>query len=112
MDGTAILVTRDGMGSSDIELQHRLITTYLQLLLDNGLLPGAVCFYTDGVRLVTEGSPVLDLLARLEERGVRLIVCQTCLNHLGLADRLRVGVVGGMGDIVAAQAKAAKVITI
>jgi intracellular sulfur oxidation DsrE/DsrF family protein len=112
MDDTVLLITRNGMGSAEVELQHRLLTNYLRLLLENGTLPGAICFYTDGVRLVTEGSPVLELLRQLEAKGVHLIVCQTCINYFALADRVRAGVVGGMGDILAAQAKAAKVITL
>jgi hypothetical protein len=112
MQDTVLLITRNGMGSADAELQHKLIATYLRLLLDNGSPPGAICFYTEGVRLVVEGSPVLDLLHRLEQAGAHLIVCRTCLDYFALADRLRAGVVGGMGDILAAQAKAAKVITL
>jgi hypothetical protein len=112
MNDTVVLITRNGMGSGETELQQKLVVTYLKLLLENGTLPGAICFYTDGVRLVVEDSPALDPLRQLEERGVHLIVCQTCIHYYALADRVRVGVVGGMGDILAAQAKAAKVITL
>ncbi len=89
-----------------------LAITFLTLLLEGDQLPRAICFYTEGVKLVSEGSPVLDLLQALEARRVPLIVCQTCLNHFQLADKLKAGLVGGMGDIIAAQAKAAKVITL
>ncbi|MBN1563046.1 MAG: hypothetical protein JXA10_04360 [Anaerolineae bacterium] len=41
-----------------------------------------------------------------------LIVCNTCLNYLQLADQRQVGLAGGMGDIIGAQWKAGKVITI
>ena len=109
---TVVLVTRRGMGHGDPELQLELFRKYLKLLAGNGTLPGAICFYTDGVRLVVEGSPVLEDLRAVERAGTHLIVCQTCLIHYGLTDSLRVGIVGGMGDIVAAQAKAAKVISI
>ena len=112
MNDTVVLITGNGMGSGETELQQRLVVTYLELLLENGTLPGAICFYTDGVRLVVQGSPALDPLRQLEARGVHLIVCQTCVNYYSLADRVQVGVVGGMGDILAAQAKAAKVITL
>ena len=112
MNDTVVLITRNGMGSGETELQQRLVVTYLKLLLENGTLPGAICFYTDGVRLVVQGSPALEPLRQIEERGVHLIVCQTCVNYYSLADRVQVGVVGGMGDILAAQAKAAKVITL
>jgi sulfur relay (sulfurtransferase) complex TusBCD TusD component (DsrE family) len=112
MDDSVILITRNGMGSAEVELQQRLIATYLQVLLENGTLPGAICFYTDGVRLVIDGSPVLELLHQLEKKGVHLIVCKTCIDYFSIADRVRVGIIGGMGDILAAQAKAAKVITL
>jgi hypothetical protein len=112
MKDTVIVITRNGMGSAEPDLQRKLLGTYLTLLLENGTLPGAICFYTDGVRAVIEGSPVLDQLHELDRRGVHLIICQTCINYFGLADRVRAGLVGGMGDILAAQSAAAKVITL
>jgi sulfur relay (sulfurtransferase) complex TusBCD TusD component (DsrE family) len=109
---TVILVTRDGMGTADTTLQHRLLRTYLTLLIEGNLLPAAICFYTEGVRLVAEGSPVLDLLKTLESKGVQLIVCSTCLNYFGLTGDVRVGIVGGMPDMIEMQMRAEKVITI
>jgi selenium metabolism protein YedF len=111
-DPITILVTNEGMGKGDLQLQQKLIATYLRLLDENNVLPNAICFYTDGVKLVVEGSPVLEVLRSLEEKGVWLVVCQTCLNHYGLADKVQVGIVGGMTDIIEAQWKADKVITI
>ena len=109
---TIILVTREGMGSADAALQHKLLDTYLKLLMENNTLPAAICFYTDGVKLVVEGSPLLERLTQIEQKGVRLIICSTCLNYFGLAEKVRVGIVGGMSDIVEAQGKASKVITL
>jgi sulfur relay (sulfurtransferase) complex TusBCD TusD component (DsrE family) len=108
----AVMITRSGMGSADAELEHKLMRTWLKVIAENGQLPGALCFYTDGVKLAVEGSPVLEELRRLEAAGVHLILCKTCLDHFGLADQVAVGIVGGMGDIVAAQLDAAKVITL
>jgi hypothetical protein len=55
-----VLINNNGMGRGDIELQHKLIGTYFRLLIENKYLPAAICFYTDGVRLVIDGSPVLE----------------------------------------------------
>ncbi len=107
-----ILITRNGMGEADQTLQHKLIGTYLKLLDDHDILPGAICFYTEGVHLVVDGSPVLETLRSLENKGVRLILCSTCLNYFNLTGQVRVGIVGGMGDILEAQRQAAKVITL
>jgi len=100
------------MGSAEPALQEKLLDTYLKLLLEHSPLPAAICFYTDGVKLVVEGSPLLERLAEVEGRGVRLIICSTCLNYFGLTDKVRVGIMGGMPDIIEAQANAGKVITL
>lgn len=39
-----------------------------------------------------------------------MIVCRTCLEYFGLLDRVQVGTVGGMPDIIAALWAANKVI--
>jgi len=109
---TIILITREGMGSAEVTLQYKLLDTYLNLLMENNSLPAAICFYTDGVKLVVEGSPLLERLSQIEQRGVRLIICSTCLNYFGLSEKVRVGIVGGMPDIIEAQGNAEKVITL
>ena len=71
-----------------------------------------ICFYTEGVKLAVSGSPVLDQLKALEEKGVHLILCGTCLEHYNLTDKVQVGIMGGMTDIIEAQFRASKVISI
>jgi len=112
MQNTVILIPNNGMGQADAQLRHMLIAKYFDLLLAGGELPNSICFYTEGVKLTVEGSPVLAQLAALEQKGVRLIICSTCLNFFGLADQVKVGIVGGMGDILEAQTRAEKVITL
>ena len=112
MENTVILIRNNGMGNADENLQQLLFGKYLELLLQNENLPAALCFYTDGVKLVCEGSPVINQLHNLENHGVRLIVCSTCLDYYQLTAKVQAGIVGGMGDILEAQTKAEKVITI
>ena len=109
---TVLLITRNGMGYAEPALQQKLITTYLKLLDENNILPAAICFYTNGVRLAVEGSPVIDSLKSLEAKGVNLILCSTCLNYYNLTDQVQVGIVGGMPDIIEAQRRAGKVISL
>jgi intracellular sulfur oxidation DsrE/DsrF family protein len=108
-----IVFNRDGMGDSeDQSLRETLTKTFLNLISQMDSLPRAICFYTDGVRLACEGSPVLDELTALEQKGVRLVLCQTCLNAYRMTDQVRVGIVGGMGDIITAMWQADKVIAL
>lgn len=109
---TVILVTRNGMGETTPELQQTLVAKYFQILLDDRKVPAAVCFYADGVRLACDGSPLLDTLQALEDQGAQLLVCTTCLTALNLIEQRRVGLAGSMADIIEAQWRADKVITI
>jgi hypothetical protein len=109
---TVIIVHSNGMGVAEEPLQQKLLNTYLTMLGDNEFIPGAICFYGDGVKMAVEGSPVVDLLRKLEAKGTHLIICTTCLRYYGLEDRVAVGIVGGMHDILLAQWMADKVITL
>jgi intracellular sulfur oxidation DsrE/DsrF family protein len=109
---TVLLITRNGMGDADPELQTKLIQTYFKLIDDSGTIPAVICFYAAGVQLAVEGSPVLTSLQSLENKGVRLILCNTCLNYYNLLDKVAVGITGGMTDIIEAQRRAGKVITL
>ncbi len=109
---TVIVVNNDGIGTVEEPLRHKLIELYLKMMIENELYPGAICFYASGVKLVVDGSPVLDLLKTLESKGVHLISCLTCLQYLNLKERVAVGIQGGMSDILLAQWMAGKVITL
>ncbi len=107
-----ILVTGDGMGQTDQELGHKLLKTYFHLLGEAEIHPGAICFYAAGVKMAVDGSPVLEELKVLENAGVPIILCGTCLNHYQLGEKIAVGIQGGMTDIIEAQFRADKVITL
>jgi intracellular sulfur oxidation DsrE/DsrF family protein len=109
---TVVLINRNGMGEAEPELQTKLIQTYFKLIDEADTLPAVICFYAEGVHLVVNESPVLEPLRSLEDKGVRLIICNTCLNFYELTDDVAVGITGGMTDIIEAQRRAGKVITL
>lgn len=109
---TVYLFTRNGLGHAAADLQLALVKKFLALTLESGQLPGKLLFYTDGVRLACQGSPVLEELQQLESAGVELVLCKTCLDSFGMLDQVQVGVVGGMGDILETLQKAEKVVSL
>ncbi len=111
--GIVLVFKTNGMGISETQpLKEKLAQTFLTLAAQMEPLPSVICFYTDGVKLACQGSAVLEELAALEQNGVRLILCQTCLDTFGLSDQVRVGIVGGMGDIITAMWQADKLIMV
>ena len=76
-----VFAGRDVIGEGDAELGHSLIKMFFYTLSEKADLPSAILFMNHGVRLVTENQQTIEHLKVLEQRGVRLIVCGTCLNY-------------------------------
>ena len=109
---TVLLFTRNGLGDAPEGLRQTLVVKFLSLLAQAEDKPSQILFYADGVKLVCEGSLVVNWLKMLEENGVELMVCSTCLEFFGLTDELRVGKIGGMPGILAALQESDKVISL
>lgn len=107
-----IQLTQNGMGAGDSDLGHLLLKNYLNLLAEEEQLPRVIAFYNAGVQLICSGSPVLAELQQLEQRGVRLMACKTCLKHFDLLDKMETGIAGTMMDIIELQKVADKVINL
>jgi intracellular sulfur oxidation DsrE/DsrF family protein len=115
MKKVVILVTHEGLGQVDSGDRHfsmEMFDRFCHALESQAARPTAICFYTDGVKLVCEGSPALLGLQLLQGMGVRLLVCRTCLEHFQMTDKVKVGEVRGMNEIVALLCDADSVITV
>jgi len=105
-----VCVSSEGMGRGDDELGATLMAAFLDTLSQfKGELSHAI-FLNAGAKLAVEGSPVLEQLRQLEEVGVRVLVCGTCLNHFGIKEKLAVGSVSNMYAIIETLSKAGRII--
>ena len=102
----AVVVSSDKMGEGSEELGHVLIKAFFFALTQQDELPGSIIFYNGGVNLSCEGSPILEDLRKLAAEGVSVISCGTCLNFYGLKEKLAVGEISNMYEIVERQEKA------
>jgi hypothetical protein len=66
----------------------------------------------NGVKLAIDDSQVLPELKELEQGGLPILVCGTCLDHFDLLHRKQVGETTNMLDVVTAMQLADKVINI
>ena len=105
-----VAIGANKMGEGNDELGQALIKAFVFALTQQDELPGTVIFYNGGVNLSCEGSPVLEDLQKLVDEGVSVISCGTCLNFYGLKEKLAVGEVSNMYEIVERQRKADLVI--
>jgi len=109
---TVVLFAADTMGRGAEELGSILVRSFLHTLNEVEPRPGALIFLNSGVRLVVEGSPVLEDLRALADRGVQLLACGTCLGYYELKEKVAVGTVSNMYTIAETLLGAGKVIAL
>ncbi len=105
-----VFITTDRLGTGDEQLGAILMKAFLNTLWDASSRPTKIMFINDGVRLTTEDSEVLDVLQLLENEGVEIFSCGTCLEFYGIKDKLEVGQVTNMYDTVDSLLSAGKII--
>jgi selenium metabolism protein YedF len=86
-----LLIQAEGLGRGSDELGQLLMTNFLRLLAEGEDKPATIAFWNTGVRLVCEGSWALAHLKALEEQGVTILACATCLDFFELTDKQKVG---------------------
>lgn len=90
----------DKMGQGEETLGRILMKSFIYTLSESTPHPTKIVFYNSGVFLTTEGSPVIEELQALENQGVELISCGTCLDYYEIKDKLIVGEISNMYTIL------------
>lgn len=110
ISNTVVVISSDKMGEGNDELGQVLIKGFIYALSELETLPQTILFYNGGAKITTEDSPSLEDLKELEKQGVYIYTCGTCLDYYNLKDKLAVGQVTNMYNIVEILASAEKVI--
>jgi selenium metabolism protein YedF len=107
-----LVISSDTLGRGDAELGNILIRAFFHTLGEVEPLPQTIIFFNAGVKLACEGSPALDDLQALENNGIEMLVCGTCLDYFELKDKLVAGQVSNMYDIAESMLTAGKVVNL
>ena len=110
--GSVVVVGGDSLGRGDDTLGASLMKMFIYTLAELDEPPSAVLFYNSGVKLTTQNAPTIPDLELLALRGCQILSCGACLNFYGLEDKLAVGEVTNMLNIVELQNTAIRVITV
>ncbi len=107
-----VMIASEQMGKGDDELGSKLIKNFIKTLKEMGEDLWRLVFVNGGVKFTIDGSDILPDIKELEENGVHILVCGTCLNHFKLLERKKVGETTNMLDIVTSMQLAEKVINL
>lgn len=97
---TVVAIASNQMGVGEEALGKTLLKGFLYALTQQDVLPDTILFYNGGASISCEESDSLEDLKWLEQQGVEIITCGTCLNFYGIAEKLAVGKVTNMYEIV------------
>ena len=100
MGNKVLVLSSEGVGKGDEALGKILMPSFLRVLGQSPDKPKTIICWNTGVSLMTEDSPSLAELKWLEEEGVEILACRTCVDRLGLADKLAVGKASAMEHFV------------
>jgi hypothetical protein len=99
-----VILNADTLGRGDEALGAKLTGAFLRTLVALEERPAALILYNGAVHL--------EALRALDDAGVDLLACVTCLEHFALTERIALGRVSNMREIVQRSLAAAKVITL
>ena len=108
--GMLVVLSGNQMGTGDAKLGTSLMKAFVFALTKQDHLPDTILCYNTGAYLTCEGADTLEDLKLLESEGVTILTCGTCLDFYGLKEKLAVGEVTNMYDIVQRMENAAQVI--
>jgi selenium metabolism protein YedF len=106
-----VYIGNNCMGKGDDELGAKLMRGFLRTWIDVTPKPWRMVFINSGVKLTTVDDEAVEAVSLLEEKGVEILSCGTCLQHFGLEDRLKVGKVTNMYEVIDSLNCASKVIS-
>lgn len=109
--GMVVLIGSETMGNGAEELGKLLMKGYIFALCNGETPPKTVIFLNGGAKITCDPhSPSLEDLKKMEESGVEILTCGTCVNFYQL--ELQVGELANMYEISQHLAEASKVINL
>jgi len=98
------------MGEGSQELGRLLLQGFVNAIGEVEPKPSTIVMYNDGVKLAAVGSPVLEGLRALEQGGVEVLVCGTCVEYYGIKGNIGVGTISNMFAILERLSRAGHVV--
>ena len=108
--GMLVVLSGNVMGNGDAKLGTSLMKAFVFALTKQDQLPDTILCYNSGAYLTCEGADTLEDLKLLESEGLPILTCGTSLDFYGLKEKLAVGGVTNMYDIVERMESAAQII--
>lgn len=95
-----ILITSERLGDGPDELGSLLMNGLLKTIADLNSRPDVLILMNNGVKLASINAETVSTLDKLIDEGIKLKVCGTCLEYFDLKEKLKVGQISNMYEIL------------
>lgn len=106
----SIVFSTQQMGEGNEDLGLILTKSFLITLVERDIMPRSLLFYNSGVKLAADDSFVIDQLRKLEKKGVKLLLCGTCISFYNIGKEITIGTVSNMYEMAEEMISASKII--
>ena len=107
-----LIINSEYFGQGNDDLGEKLMGSFLRKIWSLDDKPAKIIFYNSAVKLLAEGSPVLDALDGLQSAGVDLIACGTCATFFEIKEKIKIGRVSDMTEIAGSILNDPEVVTV
>lgn len=105
-----VALASDTVGRGPAELGAILVKGLIEALKSVTPAPTHLILYSSAILLATDNSPLVDSIRALEQRGIKVLICGTCVDYYQKKSEIHVGTISNMLSILEVQAATGKVI--
>lgn len=105
-----VVLKSEIMGEGDPQLGALLMRAFINSLKETDQLPSSIILYNSGVKLAIAGSDTAESLAEMENKGVTIICCGTCVDFYELKPVIKIGTISNMFRITQLTSEAGHVV--
>ncbi|MGL5787040.1 MAG: sulfurtransferase-like selenium metabolism protein YedF [Bacteroidales bacterium] len=105
-----VVLKSEFMGEGDPQLGSLLMRAFINSLKEADQLPTSIILYNSGVKLAIDGSDTAASLAEMENQGVTIVCCGTCVDFYELKSVIKIGTISNMFRITQLTSQAGHII--
>ncbi|MHB1652008.1 MAG: hypothetical protein ACYCVD_05950 [Desulfitobacteriaceae bacterium] len=95
-----LIFNSEGIGGGEPGLSRKMMKGFIKMLVKQPVKPHTLFFLGDSIKLLVNGSPILEFLEELVQEGVEVLACRAAVEWYALEFELVVGKISSTGSLL------------
>jgi selenium metabolism protein YedF len=92
----AVVIRSEFMGNGDDKLGALIMRAFINSIPQLDRLPSLIVLYNSGVKLAIQNVDTADTLIKLQQAGVSILLCGTCVDYFEIREQIAAGQISHM----------------